>query len=776
MGRAEAKYRIKSSSTYRDVRTLPQRFADFMREPDHTVFVYGAVIVLMFIPSFVKIWPWQGMWDVWLLLGAIYHRWLVKMEFSLPLKMPIYSGMPDPKNKSPGPMKGKAEGILFLGNERKSGEEVWVSATDAKTHILFLGTTGSGKTEGLKALCTNALCWGSGFTYIDGKADTGLWGGLYTLARRFGRDDDVLIINYMTANSDAGGTSNTMNPFASGSASYLVNMLTNLMPESGGDNAMWKERAIALIGSLMPALTYLRDHHNYLLDIGSVRDHIELPAVIKLSRNQNLPDRIMKGIKGYLDTLPGYVDDAFDDDGREKPPSPDSPVYDLSVARQQHGYLSMQFTRSLQSLADEYGYIFKSQLADVDVHDVVLNRRILVVLIPALEKSKDEAANLGKIIAANLKGMMGATLGAQVEGGWEAAIENKPTNSPSPYMVVFDEVGYYVTEGMAVMAAQARSLGFSLVFAAQDLPAMEKRVKEEARSITGNCNVKIFGKLEDPTGTKDFFEKTIGQDKVFKVGSMKTKEDSFFNSYHADLSTSIDKVSHAGYDDLQEQKEGEVHILFAAELAVANMPYINPGKSKALRVQRFIGVPSVTPASESRDKVLGTLATNFLDPNWTVPQGEADTSATPELVQVVQAYQAARTADYDGVDAGVAAVASVYAGATPQSAEEAGGTETIQPAAAAAPTAKKAQAKTETIKPAAAASTVQATEQRRAPMATSTMPSEQDVARSAAAIKQVPLPPFELPKPDDATTQRLKELSQRLAKGLSGETTRDAAE
>ena len=71
-----------------------------------------------------------------------------------------------------------------------------------------------------------------------------------------------------------------------------------------------------------------------------------------------LPERIVSGIQGYLRTLPGYVDAAFDDEGNERPPSPDQPMYDLQVARQQHGYLSMQFTRALQSLADEYGLYF----------------------------------------------------------------------------------------------------------------------------------------------------------------------------------------------------------------------------------------------------------------------------------------------------------------------------------------------------------------------------------------------------------------------------------
>lgn len=42
-------------------------------------------------------------------------------------------------------------------------------------------------------------------------------------------------------------------------------------------------------------------------------------------------------------------------------------------------------------------------------------------------------------------------------------------------------------------------------------------MKEEARSITANCNIKLFGKLEDPTQTKDFFEKTVGSSIVTEV-------------------------------------------------------------------------------------------------------------------------------------------------------------------------------------------------------------------------------------------------------------------
>jgi ABC-type uncharacterized transport system ATPase subunit len=62
---------------------------------------------------------------------------------------------------------------------RKTNEEVWFTNSDARTHILYLGTTGAGKTEGLKSMVTNALCWGSGFVYVDGKAQNTLWSSLF---------------------------------------------------------------------------------------------------------------------------------------------------------------------------------------------------------------------------------------------------------------------------------------------------------------------------------------------------------------------------------------------------------------------------------------------------------------------------------------------------------------------------------------------------------------------------------------------------------------------
>ena len=88
------------------------------------------------------------------------------------------------------------------------------------------------------------------------------------MARRFGRDDDLLIMNYMTGNVGGRVPSNTMNPFSSGSAGYLTNMLTSLMPDAEGDNAMWKERAVALVSALMPCLVWKRENQNLPISVG----------------------------------------------------------------------------------------------------------------------------------------------------------------------------------------------------------------------------------------------------------------------------------------------------------------------------------------------------------------------------------------------------------------------------------------------------------------------------------------------------------------------------
>jgi len=652
----KSKYEYKHEDILRDARPWTVRMAAAAKEPANAVIAYMLASLAIWLDPMIRQFA-----DLIFFIGALYFWWLMTRPVQLPFKLPKSAKRKDPGYKRPDGSLGMADGILYLGNDGDTGEEIWFTNSDARTHCLYLGTTGSGKTFGLKSYACNALCWSSGFIYIDGKADTDLWSTLSAMARRFGRDDDLLIMNYMTGNSAMGARvpSNTLNPFSSGSASYLTNMLVSLMPDSEGDNAMWKERAVALVSALMPCLVYKRETQNIPLSIGVIRQFLTFKAVIKLSRDQSIPEHIRAPVQGYLNELPGYVDNVFDDNGDEKPQAPDAGMVDTSVPRQQHGYLSMQFTRSMQSLGDDYGFIFDTQAADVDMMDVVLNRRILVVLIPALEKSSDETANLGKIIASTLKGMMGATLGNSVEGDTATAIENKPTNSATPFIAIFDEVGYYTSQGMAVMAAQARSLGFSLVFAGQDLPALEKRVKEEARSITANCNIKLFGKLEDPTQTKDFFEKTVGQAIVTEVSGFQRggPQGGGGKNYMDSQNASVQVRARASYDGLRGFTEGRAVCAFGKSVKEIQVYNSDIGHAKAMRVHRFLPIPP--PAEEALEnlRLVDGILRRFRNPKW---DAEAEpTAANRDIDAMAEGFKLGREAKTDLISSGIAAVAAV---------------------------------------------------------------------------------------------------------------------
>ncbi len=644
------KFETKSSDTLKDPRDFFVKVAEKLRRGDIAATLFASFAFGVYYH------PWfTFVADILFVFFTLYFIWLLKPNYRLPFKMPITSGRIDPNNKAPGgggPQK--AEGILYIGNEAETKEEIWFTNSDARTHILYLGTTGSGKTEGLKSLVSNAMGWGSGFIFIDGKADTSLWSSLSSLARRFGRDDDLLVLNYMTGNSDKSAPSNTINPFSSGSASYLTNLMVSLMPEAGGDNGMWKDRAVALMSALMPILTWQREEQEKPLSINTVRDALIFKTVIKLTRDQDIPEKLRRGLAGYLDTLPGYDDKYFNDDGTEKK-GPSTQGQDLSTIYQQHGYLAMQFTRQLQSLADDYGYIFEKDSADIDMTDVVLNRRILVVLIPALEKSADETANLGKILGAMLKGMMGSTLGSTIQGDTAQAIENKPTNAPTPFMAIFDEVGYYTTQGMAVMAAQARSLGFCLVFAAQDMPALEKRVKEEARSITGNCNLKIFGKLEDPTQTREFFEKTIGEATVLEASSQQ-KDGSFMGKGFKDADqVSVVSKAKATYGELKGFKEGQAILNFGDTVVKAQIFYSNPSGIKSLRVNKFIAMPHHDPQNRRASPGVEAVLERFREKGWSAEKALPLQQPSKEIAALAQGFAKARKAKSGLLESGILA-------------------------------------------------------------------------------------------------------------------------
>jgi intracellular multiplication protein IcmO len=624
----------------RDTRTLGQKTREFLSKSINSAAMFVVLAgCVFFFPAVADILVVIG-----LLFGFYCYR-LAKLS-KLPFRLPMRTGLPDHNDLNPGNNKPKtAAGICFFGNEKGSNEEIWFNNDDLRTHALIFGSTGSGKTVTLVGLAYNALVMGSGFIYVDGKGDNSLFAQIFSVCRSMGREDDLLVINFMTGARDIIGAqeaklSNTLNPFSKGSSSMLIQLVVSLMPDSGGggDGDMWKGRAINFIESVMKVLVYMRDEGKILLDANTIRNYFHLTRLEQMVVDKSFPrdneeavsladapELVMEPLYNYVMTLPGY--------------DPKKKGKQVSQVLEQHGFITMQLVRVFGSLADTYSHIIRTNLPEVDMQDVVLNRRILLVLLPALEKSPEELSNLGKIVIATLKAMMASGLGDKVEGSYTDVIDRKPTTSPSPYMCILDEYGYYAVKGFAVVPAQARSLGFSTIFAGQDLPAFQKASKEEAASIGANTNIKICMKLEDPTETWEFFSKTAGESYVTKVDSFQTDSQSMMNNYMDTRSASVEKRARVDLLDLKDQGVGEAHIFFKSTIVRAKCFFANPKIAQYMRLNHFMKVQRIPDKQLLEFEKCLDQFESIIESESIFPETVASSEELETLVTSLQAHQ-----------------------------------------------------------------------------------------------------------------------------------------
>lgn len=553
---------ISASAVRPDTRRLGRRASNWFETTDGVI---GMMMIFSIVALFMLPLPMTG--ELIVLSMWLFHTLYVKINpkkvYDFPYRVPTSAKLLD--GSSTNISLGK--GITFLGREISSKLEIWTGASDLTTHLLVLGTTGSGKTELLLGLVYNALVQNSGFIYTDGKGSVDLWENVFRLTRYLGREDDLLLISFLTSGRDflekqADRTTNTMNPFALGSSGMVIELIISLMDDSGGGGDMWKGRAIAFVAGLTRALCYLRDRGYFLLDANTFVQYFELPVIERMVWdktividgqdrliNEPLFEKVLEPLKSFILTLPGYKRESK---GQQE-----------QKTVEQHGFIVMQLTRLFGDMSFTYGYLFQTPLGEVDMFDVVINRRILVVLLPALERAPDSLRMLGKIIVGAIKQMMAGCLGNRVEGMVREIVMARPTYNPIPYYVVLDEYGYYAVLGFAVAPAQARSLNFSITFAAQDFSSLQKASKEEADATWENTNVRAVGRITGGKEAETFkrIDGVGGEVSVYETERKEHNSGALFDGFSTIRDAVLRSVRRISYDDLAQQENGEFTFL-----------------------------------------------------------------------------------------------------------------------------------------------------------------------------------------------------------------------
>ena len=648
----DVRHERTSAQGHRDIRPFGARLSEALRSSASGVVLAGAGGATFFFPEIV---------DLSVPIGVLYAAWVLTRRVVLPFRLPRSAHRRDWNHPSPGTRKPRmAAGSHFIGTDQLTGQEIWISDEDLRQHQSLPGTTGSGKTTTITSLLSNTFCHGSGCVIVDGKGSNDVYGQVYSVARVFGRENDVRVLDLRVANGT--NDSNTTNPFATGNADALRELMASQLGEQSptDQNGLFRGRAVALLGSIAPPLVWMRDVMGIAIDVDRIRVALELQSIWMLAMKKrfrvrdpetgtvteipvpDIPENIIYPLQAYLGEIPGYdLTLPYNQQKTEKP-------------SEQHGYAVFYFTLTFTQLAVSLGHIFKVQRGDVVMRDVVLNRRILVVLLPALENSDDTLAALGKLIVASLRAMMAQVLGAPLEGDAGEFFALRDGMGGAPFEIVFDEMAYYATSGMDRMLAMGRGLDMAFKLAFQEISGIWARLGEKTASLLGNANLTFAMRLQDAERTKRWIESTAGQSFVAQATSFSAGIDGNYREGHQ---AELRQVARVEWADLQQLVEGEAILLSGGKRIYARLFHVDLGRPMAPRINRPVQLAPPTAAEIEAGP--GTLARVAEAVRTGALIRAPVTESTPELCALFGAFAAGRARGASLDEAAAAAVAAV---------------------------------------------------------------------------------------------------------------------
>lgn len=350
------------------------------------------------------------------------------------------------------------------------GSDVVLDAERVRRGILVTGGDPAGRAASLLRLAEGALANASGFMIVDDGGVPGLRSVVWDLAHRYGREDDVLHLD-LTRHGRAG--SNVIAPFWNARHDAIVQTISDLMDEGGADGALWRGRAVSMLSGAVRALCWLRDNEGRRFGLAALHDQLNLRRYIALAdpaAHPGMPHDIRQGPASYLSSLPGF--------------NPERGHRQSQTTMDQHGYLEMQFTKILRDLEMAFGGMDPDGPGDIDIADVVRNRRILYV--------RQEGTAYGSRPAMFLTSALKHALAERLAAPGAASGDAAP-----PFLVLQAEAETYLAKGLSQLVARTPSANLALAYACHDLSTLRSLSEREAASVIANTSTKIFLRTED---------------------------------------------------------------------------------------------------------------------------------------------------------------------------------------------------------------------------------------------------------------------------------------
>lgn len=500
------------------------------------------------------------------------------------------------------------DGIWPLGNNMFTQEEIWASDDYVRTHAILSGTTGSGKTVTMSStFIFVAMVSDSGVIMIDGKADPKTWFDLYAMAVAAGRADDFLVLNFVVgATQEAEFSfssssekelweefqsieSNTFNIFGTGTADTLFEIGSGLLgDEASGDNKMWVERAQALLRSMLKALTDLRDQGQLKISIATLQEYMSLEKLSELENNPDISQIARQQVGAVLNEIAGYRDAMrVEDPQRRAALLADQPS-------KQFAFLHMQFGALYAMLIGTYGHIANVEYSDIFAPDVIRARRILLVMLPALEKAPTSLAQLGRMATSAIKSALAQNISGSLTGRKAELVDRRPTNSMRAMVLIYDEAASYIQAGTADVASQSRSLGAFNIFSSQEWSSFKQAGEIEATRLISNSGLKIVLKNEDKE-TADHFMNAVGDAQVLKSGGKRWEKGKLIETERR-----LENIPRVTFQEMMNLAEGQAYIKWRDTMILARMPYVPVKPVVSAQRNDLVPMPGSMPNDRAR--------------------------------------------------------------------------------------------------------------------------------------------------------------------------------
>lgn len=574
-----------------DIQTVREQFQTILSLP----IIKGAVYLVVAFASIVYPLALFG------LIFLLFWMWLSRDRTSFPGRVPAQANRIDKTDPLPGGVGSrKGRGQVYFGWHRGTGKEAWGSFDDMLTHVYMLGATGGGKTVAIWAILSNFLCAGSGFSLIDGKGPLELIQDSRTLARRFGMEDQLFVINYTSPSAEFAQKrmSNTLNPYAHGTAAQLKEQLASLsLSGDAGQNQFFEDNASVIIESLFPALTELRDKGIISLDIQTIGSYLPIDRVYSLSEHPQVSAKNKSYIHHLLKTL------GFDFEAAQKGKTQNGEVTKM------YGQFVTHFSKAISSLSIQYANIYVVDQGDINMKDILGNRRLLIGTLPSLEKSGGELKNLGTIVLTTQKNAISTDLGDILEGTKEETLLRLSSSWSVPYGLGYDEWATYAVKDIFLIPAQVRGIRYCAIFAAQDYAGTEAAGEKDAEQVFANTRFKFFGALEESGKSWTRIRELIGEFLVAVNSNYKYLPGVFGGRQIIDRDkTEITRRAPIEISDLQKQVDGQFFMFSRGRLSPIqffNTDIAGMAKSAApghtFKINRFCRV--YPPTDEEMQKI-----------------------------------------------------------------------------------------------------------------------------------------------------------------------------